>query len=197
MCDDCQTYAHHLGRADDILDSAGGTDVYQTTPSRVVIETGHEHLRCLRLSPKGLLRWYAGCCNTPIANALNLPKLPFAGVIHCAVDHEAQGQGRDEVLGPPRAHTQGRYGHAPLPPGSYARAPFGLIVRSLRVLASARLRGEHQPSPFFDADGQLVVTPEVLSLERRNAMRKAAGQAELTTSQRPPRRPGSRSGGAS
>src|SRR4051812_24670077 len=67
MCDDCQAYAHHLGRADDILDAYGGTDIFQLTPSQVVISSGRDRMRCVRLTDKGILRWYAGCCNTPMA----------------------------------------------------------------------------------------------------------------------------------
>ena len=68
MCDDCQTYAHHLGRAGDILDAHGGTEVYQTYPARLGFTQGSEPVRCLRLSPKGLMRWHTGCCRTPIGN---------------------------------------------------------------------------------------------------------------------------------
>ena len=73
MCDDCQAYAHHLGRAEHILDRNGGTEVFQLTPSQLTLTEGREHLRCLRLKEKGLMRWYAGCCNTPVANTLASP----------------------------------------------------------------------------------------------------------------------------
>lgn len=175
MCDDCQAYAHHLDQAPRILDANGGTDVYQTTPSRIAFHTGHEHVRCVRLSPKGLMRWYAGCCATPIANTLASPGFPFAGLVHTIVDHAGDGRSRDEALGPPRARTQARFGHQPLPPDSHARAPVGLIARSVKSLLGAWIKREHKPSPFFDGQtGAPVVTPTVVSSDVRAALLKRA-----------------------
>ncbi|MEI2804964.1 MAG: DUF6151 family protein [Albidovulum sp.] len=79
-CADCQTFARHL-KADDYLDAAGGTEVFQTLPHHVRFTQGAANLRLLRLSPKGLLRWYAGCCGTPIANSMPSPSFPFVGMI--------------------------------------------------------------------------------------------------------------------
>lgn len=62
-CDDCQAAAHFFDRPEALLDRDGGTEVYQTAPARLTLEAG-EHLRCMRQSPKGLLRWYAGCCRS-------------------------------------------------------------------------------------------------------------------------------------
>src|SRR5713226_4481912 len=87
MCDDCQAYAHFLGRAKEILDDNGGTDVFPVTPSNLKITHGIENLKCLRLTDKGMIRWYAGCCKTPIANSMPSPRAPFAGVIHTIMNH--------------------------------------------------------------------------------------------------------------
>jgi len=59
----------HL-RAEAALMPDAGVALYQTRPDCVHIDDGAEHLACLRLSPKGLLRWYASCCDTPLANTL-------------------------------------------------------------------------------------------------------------------------------
>src|SRR5688572_22565351 len=107
LCDDCQMYAHHLGRAGDLLDAHGGTELSYATQSRLSIVTGRERLRALRLSEGGLLRWYAGCCNTPVAHTPS-PKVAFV-----AVPHLFMGLGgatsRDEVLGPLVHRLQGRF----------------------------------------------------------------------------------------
>jgi hypothetical protein len=67
-CEDCQAFARFLGRAD-VLDWAGGTDIFQMPPGRVKLTSGMDAMRCLRLSPKSrVLRWYADCCRTPIGN---------------------------------------------------------------------------------------------------------------------------------
>ena len=64
-CKDCQAFAHFLETADSVLDSAGGTEVIQTTPANVTITQGQSKLACVRLRNKGLLRWYTSCCKTP------------------------------------------------------------------------------------------------------------------------------------
>jgi len=80
-CDDCQTFADHLQCEMDILDEFGGTEIYQTSQSQVEISSGQEQLKSMRLKRKGLLRWYTGCCNTPVGNTMNAG-MPFVGIIH-------------------------------------------------------------------------------------------------------------------
>src|SRR5688572_14150446 len=75
-CDDCQAFARFLGR-DDIMNDRGGTDIVQVAPSRVRIVAGADNLRSMRLSEKGILRWYTNCCKTPAGNQLNSSRSPF------------------------------------------------------------------------------------------------------------------------
>src|SRR5262245_55678597 len=63
-CDDCQAYAHQIGRAD-LLNDRGGSDVIQIAPAALRFTKGQDRIEGLRLTPKGLYRWYAKCCNTP------------------------------------------------------------------------------------------------------------------------------------
>src|SRR5262249_44063266 len=65
-CDDCQTFARFLERPE-VLDPAGGTDIFQMAPARVKLTAGADALRCLSLSNQ-VLRWYTDCCRTPIGN---------------------------------------------------------------------------------------------------------------------------------
>ena len=184
-CDDCQTYARWLG-GEGIVDGHGGTDVFQMAPARLRIERGAEELRCVRLAPKGLLRWYAGCCRTPIGNTLASPRVPFVGVVHAFMDHGADGRARDEALGPPLASIFGEFAAAGAPPGVRARAPRSLLVRSAGLLLLAWLRGDARPSPFFDQTGAPVSEPLVLGPQEREALRpQASGQPG---EQREPRR---------
>ena len=173
MCDDCQAFAHHLGAAERVLDPHGGTDIFQTTPSRVSISEGIEHLACLRLSPKGLMRWYAKCCNTPIANTMASPRVPFAGVVHTFMDHT--GTSRDEALGPILARIQGRFAVGAVPEGAHRRAPMGIIFRTIRLLGGGFIRGTHRPSPFFDSSGNPVIDATVLSASEREKLRTLCG----------------------
>jgi hypothetical protein len=64
-CKDCQAFARFLDRSD-VLDSAGGTDIFHMPPGRVKLTAGTDTLQCLRLSDQ-VLRWYTQCCRTPIA----------------------------------------------------------------------------------------------------------------------------------
>ncbi|MFO0633094.1 MAG: DUF6151 family protein [Nannocystaceae bacterium] len=68
-CSDCLAFARWLGSSD-ITDAHGGTDIVQVAPASVSFTSGHEHLRSMRLSPKGLLRWYSDCCRVPMGNMI-------------------------------------------------------------------------------------------------------------------------------
>jgi len=69
-------------------------------PARVKFTAGTDAMRCLRLSNK-VLRWYTECCRTPIASTPAGPGFPVIGMVHCFMDHEADGRFGDDVLGPP------------------------------------------------------------------------------------------------
>jgi Family of unknown function (DUF6151) len=171
-CDDCQAFAHYLGRAGEILDANGGTDIFQTSPARVAITGGADQLVCVRLTSKGLLRWYAGCCRTPIANTPPSAQLPFVGLIHRFADHAGDGRSRDAVLGPVRARLFGRYALGDRR-GLNAddRPPVRMILRLAASLLAARLRGEHRASPFFDPrSGEPVAAPRVLGERERRPL---------------------------
>jgi hypothetical protein len=178
MCDDCQAYAHWLDRADVILDANGGTDVFQLTQAQVRITAGHEHIRCVRLTPKGLMRWYAGCCKTPIGNTLAAPRSPFMGMPHTFVDHASDGRSRDDALGPVLSRTQARYGKPPFPPDSHPRGPLWLIARFGWQLLRDFVKGAHQPSPVFDTDGKPIVEPTVLPPQERERLRALCARPE-------------------
>lgn len=158
-CKDCQAAAHALG-ADFVLNERGGTDIFQTVPSLIDIQKGQEHLACLRLSPKGLLRWYAGCCDTPLFNTLPSPKLTFSGIV------TANLSGGTEALGPEIAVNKGDCAK----PGDAIRS-FGFLTAGWQIIKrnfAAKLRRDRK-TPFFDATGQPVVAPRVLTLEERKA----------------------------
>jgi hypothetical protein len=97
-CQDCQAFARFLERPD-VLDVAGGTDIFQMPMGRVKLTAGTDAVRCLRLSSK-VFRWYTDCCRTPIGNTAG-PRFPVVGLIHSFMSHEADGRSRDEALGPP------------------------------------------------------------------------------------------------
>jgi len=86
-CKDCQAFAYFLGQENQILDERGGSDVIQILPKNLSFTQGIEALKCMRLTEKGLLRWYASCCNTPIGNTLANYKISFIGLVHSCLEN--------------------------------------------------------------------------------------------------------------
>jgi hypothetical protein len=147
-CRDCRAFARFLDRAD-VLDPAGGTDIFQMPPARVKLTAGADALRCMSLSGS-VLRWYSECCRTPIANTPARPGFPVVGMVHSFMDHAADGRSREEVLGPPTCRIFERSAIGPLPPNSPPPPSVGLFARRASKLLGWWVRGLGRPTPFFD-----------------------------------------------
>jgi len=154
-CSDCQAFAKYLNRESDTLDAFGGTGVFILSQSQVKLVQGHDKLQSMRLTEKGLLRWYTDCCKTPVGNTMNA-KTPFISLIHPFInepDHDA-------VLGPVRGYiqTQDAIGEPDYPTHS-AKFPLGMTLRIIRKMLVWKLKGMNKPSVFFADDGRPVVKP--------------------------------------
>ena len=159
-CDDCQKFATHLGREADVLDEFGGTDIYQTSQSQVKMDVGTEHIRCVRLTSKGLFRWYTGCCKTPIGNTMDAG-FPFIGLVHSFMNIEGD---RDNALGPVRAYVQTNYARGtPTYTSPSKKFPIGIVLRMMRKMLIWKLKGMNKPSAFFKENGNLIVKPNILN----------------------------------
>lgn len=158
-CSDCQAFALHLGRETDTLDEFGGTEIFQMSQSQLSIQQGQDKLQSIRLTPKGLLRWYTSCCNTPVGNTMNAG-IPFVGVIHTFINaHEG-----DNVLGPVRAIVQTQYAKGvPEHARHFSKFPLGITMRILRKILIWKLQGKHKPSVFFSDDGKPMAKPIIAS----------------------------------
>lgn len=156
-CRDCRGYAHHLGHPE-ILDEAGGTAVYATLSDRLRILEGAGNLACLRLTRTGPMRWYAACCNSPLANTAPTPRVSYVAVM-------AAGCTPRKALGRVRArlHGEAARGRVPRPRGGAMGFVWGAILRAL----SARLTGRWRATPFFDAAGQPIAPPRYLDRRPR------------------------------
>ena len=169
-CDDCQLFQHYLGKADDVLDDHGGTQIFQMSSARFAIAQGEERLACLRLRPGGLCRWYASCCNSPLGNTMDKPGLPFVGVITACMHAPML----DVVLGPLKFRVHGRFALGDARSlGADDRASLRTVLRTVAKLARWRLAGGHKRSPFFAVDGALRVTPNVLSRDELRSLESA------------------------
>ena len=172
-CRDCQAFARFLARPD-VLDAAGGTDIFQMAAGRVTLAAGVNALRCLRFSNK-VFRWYAECCGTPIANTAG-PGFPVVAIIHSFMDHAACGRSRDDVLGPPVCRIYERSAIAPLPPNAPAPPSLGLFARRASLILGWWWRGLGRPHPFFDAHTKAPLSaPRVLTPAERAALVNGPG----------------------
>jgi hypothetical protein len=167
-CKDCRAFARFLA-VPGVLDAGGGTDVVAIAPAAVRFTSGSEHVASMSLSPKGLLRWYASCCRTPLGNTPRDPKLPYVGMVTTCFD--AAPQAVDAAFGPRnRIVLNTRSATAPV-----RSTPLAFAMGGLRILAGiigARLRRE-RASPFFDGAGRPLREPEVISRERRAELERA------------------------
>ena len=105
--------AAHAG----VADENGGTVVVASLPRHVALSGGLESLACMSLAPRGLLRWYASCCNTPIGNTIRDFRYAHLGLVHDCL--ESAGTDLTRVFGPVRMRVnrqgaKGRVAAAPV-----------------------------------------------------------------------------------
>ncbi|MEO1447050.1 MAG: DUF6151 family protein, partial [Cyanobacteria bacterium J06635_11] len=172
-CDDCQAFARFLDGEAPVLDDCGGTDIFQIAPAQIEITAGAEHLACMRLSSKGLIRWYSQCCKTPIGNTIS-GAIPFVGLVHSFMHDDCDSEQerlrhRNEILGPVKFYVHGKFAkkppiidnsHQSIPNRTiHSGEPLSLTISAIPRLILAKIRGQGQPSPFFDTAGTPVAQP--------------------------------------
>ena len=202
-CIDCQSYVQHLNQADIQLDKQGGTELIQLSPAQFSITAGQEYLSNLMLSPSGIYRWYATCCQTPICNTTTKAEMPYVGLITNNISkviapktaklHQPENTGKAgsgkhktlnddnrearllEVFGPIKFGICAGDKH-PLKAAWPISKGFGFrgLFGTLRVMGRWRLRGDHKRSIFIDiASGKPLVEPSLISKEQRQAAKNA------------------------
>jgi hypothetical protein len=137
---------------------ADGVNLLQTTPDMISIDQGAEFLGLMRLSPRGLFRWYATCCDAPLFNTLRVRGAPFAGI-------QTNRLANPAAAGPVRVR-----GYVPGPDGKLrhqgaARMTWGIFSR----MGSAWISGRWRKTPFFDASGTPMAEARILSKSERAA----------------------------
>lgn len=168
-CDDCQAFARFLGRPD-VTDAWGGTDIFQMPPSGVRLEQEDQALQCVRLSDKGMFRWYCGFCKTPVGNTVG-PRLPVVGLIHNIMDHASSNVSRDALLGRPIGFLQTRSATGGGPPPGPRASLLRTAARSSRLLLTWWVTRAGFPSPFFDERTLAPrATPRVLNERERGSV---------------------------
>jgi Family of unknown function (DUF6151) len=169
-CADCQAFARFLKRENEILDESGGTSIIQTIPANVTFAEGIENLTCMRLTPNGLLRWYAACCNTPIGNTPPTPNLSFIGLIHTCLSSDQTSL--NNAFGSIRMYVNTKSAIGENKPKSV-----GVLSGTLRVIGmmlKVRFDGRYKQNPFFVMEsGTPIVVPKVLNTEELESVKNA------------------------
>lgn len=161
-CKSCQAFPRALGQEQSTLNTWGGTDISQIPFAHLKIEQGLSKLACLRLTPKGLYRWYTSCCNTPVANTVG-KHLPMVGIIHTFI---APNQDVDALIGPVLGgvFTESAIGTIP-PEAAGRKSSKSIIFRMMRKLIGWKITGKGKPNPLFQADGKAIVKPRIIAAE--------------------------------
>ncbi|WP_437611202.1 DUF6151 family protein [Sorangium sp. So ce834] len=172
-CSDCQAFLHHLGR-EDLLDEHGGSDIVQVPPSAISFDRGSEVIAAVRLTPRGLYRWYTSCCKTPLGNTPT-PRLPLLGIVTELFQKAPSASPCDEVFGPPRGGIFGKFAVGEPPPGT-VKPNVPLLARMIGKVLGWKIRGKGWPHPFFDrASGNPKYPVTVLPQAERDALRPLCG----------------------
>ncbi|MGB3794905.1 MAG: DUF6151 family protein [Alteraurantiacibacter sp.] len=160
-CADCQDFAKVLGAQKYVLDTHDGTALYQTRCNRVTFTRGKERLACLHLTRKPTLRWYAACCDTPLANTFATGTLPYFTMLLANADIDAR-----HALGPPIGHLFVQDAANP-PAGEANMSILRLVASVIPRMAKDIVSGGRRRSPLFDPGTlQPVATPRRIADER-------------------------------
>jgi hypothetical protein len=163
-CRDCQAFIRFLGRDADLLDAQGGSEAIQTPPRDISFERGFDRLACVRLSEKGLLRWYAACCNTPIGNTPPTAKLPFVGLSRACLENPSPTV--EQSFGPVRFSLFNSGARGQPKPRPFGR--LGFLFWMIANRRRAKRTGGFVLNPFFDTTSDRPrVEPRVLSDQER------------------------------
>jgi hypothetical protein len=140
-----------------VLDKQGGTEIVQVAQPRLRFLQGEERLSAVRLSEKGMVRWYASCCNTPIGNTLADPKVSFIGLIHVSLDHAQMNSDFGTKIAILNTHTA---------LGQTKPTQRGLVVviaRFIWIVVTMRVTGRYKHSQLFNTSGSPRVVPTIIA----------------------------------
>jgi len=194
-CIDCRTYINHLKQADHYLDEQGGSDILQISPAQISITRGQEFLGNLKISPNGIFRWYATCCDSPICNTPINGKMPYVGLLNynitkstgqtalsstnskntnatrtVTINRQTSTEQLNEILGPIKFGVGAGSKHPLTAPWPISKG-FGLrgTFSTLKNIARWKRAGDDKKSIFINHESNLpAVEPTILSLEERN-----------------------------
>lgn len=157
-CQDCRDFARQLPETD-IMDEFGGTELIHYPPSSVTLDSGLEHVACLRLTKRGSHRWYAKCCNTPIGYTVR-PWVPFIGIIHNFIADKPDAESK---TGPLLGAVNLERAECKIPKEVEERSNTGAVMlRVFKKLIGWLFTGKGKPSPVYLKNGKPIVEPRVV-----------------------------------
>ena len=144
-CKDCRAFAQWLGDPG-LLDAAGGVDVVAMAPSQVTITAGQSQVACMSLGERGIHRWYAACCRTPLGNMGRSPAIHYVGMsTACMGDDGAVVDAAFGLVGRCVINTESATAPVQKKPVAFALGGLRIVLGIL----GAKLRGVRM-SPFYD-----------------------------------------------
>jgi len=136
----------------------------QARPAHVRIDAGREHIGCVRLSDKGMFRFYATCCQTALGNVMSSPSMPFVAISRRALEG-------DDAVFPPVMGIMGKFAIGTPPPGTAASIAPMQAMQTMLFVAKSALARAGKPHAYFDDAGAPIVPPRVLTPAEREALR--------------------------
>ena len=109
------------------------------------IEQGLGEMRCVHLTEKPTLRWYAQCCDTPLFNTFATGKVPYVTTLVGNCDEGL----RTRLLGEPIGHLF--VDDDPNDVGDVRHLPMATLMRHFFIrMVKDILSGDRRRSPLFD-----------------------------------------------
>ena len=162
-CGDCRGFVDWLKQPEHV-DAHGGVDILHLAQGDVRINQGHELVACMRLSPKGMFRFYATCCSTPLGSTMSAG-FPLVGFPTTILDASVD---RAQILGPALVVNGASALAGPVEERKLA--VFGMLIRVGTLLAQWKITGRGKPSPYFNDQGQPVAVANVITKDERAAL---------------------------
>lgn len=168
-CDDCQSYLIHLNRTD-LLDKSGCTEVVPVYPDNLKFKEGQKHLKCIQLAEKGTYRWFAGCCNSPIANTK--AAMPWVGLFaHTFVQKNPEFL--EKTFGPIKSRILGKFAKGEVASNTASKMNFLAFKTVFPFILKGKIFKRHRNSPFFESDGlEPISKPHVMNSMERESLRE-------------------------
>ena len=145
-CRDCVAAVRHLtGERRDHV------DLLIASPADFSYVSGAQHLKALHLTPRGIHRVYATCCNTPMHSVARPQHLAFASLYTDRLNDPSLA---GPVVADIHDSRSGTLKHKGM-----ARIVYGVASRAI----AAHLRGTWRQGPFFGSDRSFVLPSELIS----------------------------------